>query len=133
MHPAFKAGFEKAAYDHHAMKSDTQPQRKAKYDWTPTLVYTGAGALGGIADALVSSKPSLGRSAALVGIGATMGALEGTRLGPDAPMSHRVMHALPTAALGGGTAWVMGHGLSTKQRLGATGLAALSAGLTSSL
>jgi hypothetical protein len=133
MHRAFKCGFEKVSYDHHKSKFDTKPQRPTKYDWTPTVVYTGAGVLGGMADYLVSSNPSKGRAAALMGIGAAMGALEGTRLGPDAPLSHKVMHTLPAIALGGGTAWVMSHGLSRGKRLGATALSAIASGLTSSL
>jgi hypothetical protein len=133
MHPAFRAGFEKTAHDPHALGSDSQPQRKTKFDWKPTMIFAGAGALGGVADAMVSQRPSWGRGLALTGIGATMGALEGTRLGPDAPLSQKIMHTAPAAMLGGGTAWVMSHGANMKQRIAATALGAAASGLTSSL
>lgn len=133
MHPAFCAGFEKTAYDPHGFSSDTQPQRKTKFDWKPTMIFAGAGALGGIADAVVSAKPSLGRAALLTGIGASMGALEGTRQGPNAPKWRRALQMGTAATLGGTTAYVMSHGLSAKQRIAATALGAVASGLTSSL
>jgi hypothetical protein len=133
MHSAFRSGFEKVATDLHRFSGDTPPQVKTKFDWKPTAVFAGAGALGGIADALVSSKPSLKRGLLLTGIGTTMGALEGTRQGKDAPTWRRAAQVGTAAALGGGTAFVMSHGLSNQKRLAATALGAIASGMTSSL
>jgi hypothetical protein len=133
MHEAFRNGFEKTATDLHMARGDTSPQVKTKFDWKPTAVFAGAGALGGIADALVSSKPNLKRGLLLTGIGTAMGALEGTRQGEGAPTWRRLAQVGTAATLGGGTAFVMSHGLSGKKRLAATALGALASGMTSSL
>jgi hypothetical protein len=131
MHQSFRDGFEKSATDLHASRGDTKPS--AKFDWKPTAIFAGAGALGGIADAVVSANPSWKRGLGLTAIGAAMGALEGTRQGKDVPLWRRAAQVGTAATLGGGTAFLMSHGLSNKRRLGAAALGAIASGMTSTL